>query len=222
MRTNAGKKFIECYIDANHSMDILALSLYRHGLFREEEGMFKRHTPNAQLIDLQCLSPFLFRFPWSAALEGKRILVVHPFKKSIRTQYMENRQNLFKDKKVLPAFSSLEIVGAVQSIGGENKEFTDWFAALDSMKSKIDNCDFDLALLGCGAYGLPLAAHIKRSGKQAIYIGGVLQLLFGIKGKRWEGFPYEYDTRFYNENWIRPANDETPKASKQVEDACYW
>ena len=42
--------------------------------------------------------------------------------------------------------------------------------------------DFDVALIGCGAYGFPLAAKLKTAGKQAIHLGGVLQALFGIKG----------------------------------------
>lgn len=49
------------------------------------------------------------------------------------------------------------------------------------MKDEIDKQDYDIALIGCGAYGFPLAAHIKRSGKKAIHLGGALQLLFGIK-----------------------------------------
>ena len=45
---------------------------------------------------------------------------------------------------------------------------------------------FDVAIIGCGAYGMPLAAMLKQAGKQAIHLGGATQLLFGIKGKRWE------------------------------------
>lgn len=36
------------------------------------------------------------------------------------------------------------------------------------MKSEIDKCDYDVCLIGCGAYGFPLAAHVKHKGKQAI------------------------------------------------------
>ena len=50
------------------------------------------------------------------------------------------------------------------------------------MKSQMDQTDYDIALIGCGAYGFPLAAHAKRMGKQAIHMGGSLQLLFGIRG----------------------------------------
>lgn len=217
-----GKRFIGCYEDACRELDILALVLYRHGLFPEEQAMFRNFSPQARLIDLQCLSPFLFQQPWSAALEGKRVLVVHPFSESIRNQYHRNRAALFRDPSVLPAFAKLDIVPAVQSIGGGHPDHKDWFSALEAMKREIDACEYDVALLGCGAYGLPLAAHVKRSGKQAIYMGGVLQLLFGIKGKRWEGPSYAYDKRFYNELWARPMSSEIPDSSDSVEGGCNW
>ena len=52
------------------------------------------------------------------------------------------------------------------------------------MEERIGKIDFDVALLGCGAYGLPFAASIKRMGKKAVHLGVATQILFGIKGKR--------------------------------------
>lgn len=40
--------------------------------------------------------------------------------------------------------------------------FSTWFDALDYMCGECEKIDFDIALLGCGAYGYPLAAHIKK------------------------------------------------------------
>ena len=87
------------------------------------------------------------------------------------------------------------VLKAVQTAGGNQTEFKDWFEALEYMEQEIDKIDYDIVLLGCGAYGFPLAAHCKRMGKQAIHLGGVLQLLFGIKGKRWETVS-EYQDQF--------------------------
>lgn len=95
------------------------------------------------------------------------------------------------------------------------------------MKDETDRYDYDLALIGCGAYGFPLAAHCKRTGHQALHIGGVLQLLFGIKGRRWEtegiyqtDFPYA--ATYYNDYWVRPDESEKPAEARRVEDGCYW
>lgn len=67
---------------------------------------------------------------------------------------------------MLPEFASMQTIKAVQSIAGNPVGFSTWFEALDWMKSEIDKKDFDIALLGCGAYGVPLAAHIKQNGKK--------------------------------------------------------
>ncbi|MCC5846418.1 MAG: hypothetical protein JJU05_19380 [Verrucomicrobia bacterium] len=148
-------------------------------------------------------------------------LWIHPFRESILRQY-ENRINLFADPEVLPAFESLQVIPAVQSMGGRHPNFPDWFAALEWMKEQMNRADFDVALIGCGAYGLSLATHAKSLGKTGIHIGGALQLLFGIKGSRWEGSTYQYDKRFYNSHWIRPIESETPAKADSFKNKCYW
>ena len=49
--------------------------------------------------------------------------------------------------------------------------------------------------------------------------GGATQLLFGIKGFRWDSV---LEKTFYNEHWIRPDSSERPKGAEKVEGACYW
>jgi hypothetical protein len=80
----------------------------------------------------------------------------------------------------------------------------------------------DVCILGCGAYGFPLAAHIKRQGRKAIHLGGVTQLLFGIKGRRWEHYVVYPYSNLFNEHWARPNHNETPQVSQSVEGGCYW
>lgn len=89
------------------------------------------------------------------------------------------------------------------------------------MKEQIRNKDFDIALIGCGAYGMPLAAYVKQLGKQAVHLAGWTQMLFGIYGKRWVEDQQEF-SKFINDYWIRPIKDETPISAKQVEGGCYW
>ena len=121
----------------------------------------------------------------------------------------------------MPKFESLHIIKAVQSIGGVNNGFHNWFEALDYMKREVDNTEFDIALIGCGAYGMPLAAHCKDIGKKAIHLGGALQLLFGIRGSRWEDNSYE-QKNLMNDYWVRPLPSERPVEANAVENACYW
>jgi len=201
------------------------------GSWLSDEEYLNKNLENATKVRLMYLDPFWTNNPWTAALKGKKVLVVHPFSKSIEKQY-KKRKLLFKDENFIPQFESLKVIKAVQSLGDENTSFNDWFQALDYMKAEIDKVDYDICLIGCGAYGFPLAAHVKRSGKKAFHIGGSLQLLFGIRGKRWESVidpHYEPGSDILidyhglpNNHWVRPSEEETPKNHFKVEGSCYW
>lgn len=171
-------------------------------------------------IFLPRLEPFWSKKTWTKCLEGKKIVVIHPFAESISQQYRK-RELLFANKDILPVFASLTIIKAVQSIGGETNGFKTWFDALQYMENEIDKVDYDVALIGCGAYGMPLAAHCKKMGKKAVHLGGSLQLLFGIRGNRWETEQDIY-MQFMNEHWVRPLESERPAGAQNVENACYW
>jgi hypothetical protein len=178
----------------------------------------RKEIENANLIGLLDLEPFRNRQPWSRALAGKRVLVVHPFEKTIRSQY-EKRELLFEDPELLPEFE-LDVLPAVQSLSGGNGQFKNWFEALDYMKDEMAKREFDVALIGAGAYGMPLAAHAKALGKKGLHFGGATQLMFGIRGKRWDDRASH--NWLINEHWVRPAEEEKPKTADKVEGACYW
>ena len=80
---------------------------------------------------------------------------------------------------------------------------------------------FDVALMGCGGYGLPLAAYIRGNlSRSAIYEGGGTQLMFGIWGSRWVGRP---DVKaIANEFWVHPSKSEVPSNAKELEGAAYF
>lgn len=221
---DALSKFCKMMLEDAKEVDVL-------GSWQRNEHYVKDSLSRAFIAHLRLLEPFWSENPWSRALAGKKVVVVHPFSETIKSQYNQNRLNLFANKEVLPEFASLQVIKAVQSLGGGNNEFQDWFEALEWMENETDKCDYDVCLIGCGAYGFPLAAHVKRQGKKAIHLGGALQLLFGIRGNRWEnpnygvkewGIPYGSYSRMMNEYWVRPGEDGKPKNAKQVEGACYW
>jgi hypothetical protein len=173
---------------------------------------------DTSIVFLHDLEPYFHAQPWTRALAGQTVLVIHPFEESIQSQY-QKRQMLFQDQSILPDFT-LKTLKSVQSIAGNNSGFQTWFEALDWMCKKVSNTDFDVAIIGAGAYGLPLASHIKKIGKKSIHMGGATQLLFGIKGGRWDGIPFFQD--LYNEHWTRPLPSEIPQNYKSVERGCYW
>lgn len=165
-------------------------------------------------------APFLYQHPWTYILKGRKVLVIHPFAESIKHQYAR-REALFRNQEVLPNFDSLQIIKAVQSIAGNDCGFKNWFEALDHMKQEMEKVDFDIALIGCGAYGFPLTIHAKRLGKVGIHLAGWTQMLFGIYGKRWLNDQPQY-ARFINKFWIRPEQSEVPQGADRIEGGCYW
>lgn len=183
-----------------------------------EDYVIKKFAPNSKTTILEALEPFWHSEPWSSYLKSKKVLVIHPFEATIISQF-KKREFLFQDIRVLPEFELLTLK-AVQSNAGEETCYENWFDALDEMTKKALTLDFDVAIIGCGAYGLPLAANLKKAGKQAIHLGGATQLLFGIRGARWDARPEMQ--RFINEDWVRPSLEEKPKDAENVEGGCYW
>ena len=201
------------------------------GSWLPKEKYMEKYLPKRiSKVMLMYLEPWWGEKPWSKALEGKKVLVVHPFANQIKSQYENHRMELFENPDVLPEFK-LETIPAVQSLGGEENGFTSWFEALKWMENEIDKREYDVCLMGCGAYGFPLAAHVKRQGKKAVHLGGALQLLFGIKGKRWEEPTYgdiwgvpncAYQNLVSKPGWVRPGEEGRPSNAQRVEGACYW
>lgn len=181
--------------------------------------LLAQRYPDLCLAPLAALEPYLHPAPWSAALAGRRVLVVHPFSCSIQAQYRNNRTKLFVNPMVLPEFD-LQVLAPPQTLAPLTGGYVSWLAALDDLVEKVLQQQFDVALLGCGAYGLPLGAAIKAAGKQAIHLGGALQVLFGIRGRRWEQMPAM--AAMMNEHWIRASQAETPVSASRVDEACYW
>lgn len=216
-------RFCEMMMDDIPQLDVL-------GSWLPKEERLATELKDVRKVFLPFLEPYYTDHPWTRALKGKKVVVVHPFAELIEHQYATARTRLFENPEVLPEFD-LRTVKAVQSLGGEENGFASWFEALQWMEDEIDKADYDVCLIGCGAYGFPLAAHVKRQGKKAFHLGGALQLLFGIKGNRWEdphygvkewGLPEGFYTRMFNEYWVKAGKQFQPANAKQVEGACYW
>lgn len=220
------EKFVDLMLEEIPNIDL-------HGIWPMymEEYIIDRYEKNVRLTTLENLEPFRVPVnsqtkPWSYALAGKKVLVVHPFVETIRKQYDNCRENIFNRvynaDDILPEFE-LKTLKAVQTIAGNRDvRFRTWFDALDWMKEECARTDFDVAIIGCGGYGFPLASEIKRMGKIAIHLGGATQLLFGIKGRRWEDPVYKWYSRTVNENWVRPNENERVNKLESIENGCYW
>ena len=206
-------QFCNEFLDHVKHTDVMAI-----WLGHLDEFIVEKFCPTASRVALRSLEPYYHENPWSSALAGKRVLVVHPFEESIKCQY-EKRTKLFKDPGVLPEFE-LMTVKAIQSSSGNPVPFETWFHAYEHMRNEIIKKDFDIALVGAGAYGLPIASFIKRLGRKVVHMAGATQVLFGIKGLRWD--KHEDISKLYNSHWVRPLPSERPDNFLTVEGGCYW
>ena len=213
-------KFVDIMIDSMGNVDYQGVFAY----VQTESYCVRRCMPASVITSpFPYIQPWYTEHPWTRALKGKKVLIIHPFEETIRSQYTK-RHLLFGNQDILPEFE-LRTLKAVQSIGGGcTQRFTDWFEALEYMHLQSRRLDFDVAIIGCGAYGYPLAAKIKADGKQAINMSGATQLLFGIKGKAWERPGAVNDTvrALFNEHWVRPSAEETPTVADTVDGGAYW
>lgn len=207
-------KFSELMLESCAYLDLV-------GLWNNNQELYfvRNYAPQSKAALLYCLEPYYhIDNSWTMSLAGKKVLVIHPFENTIKLQF-KVKEKLFTED--FWPDCELKTIKAVQTIAGTRDDrFATWFEALDWMKKEIDKTDFDVALIGCGAYGFPLAAYVKSIGRQAIHLGGATSCLFGIKNKRWE--KSEYNRSFFNEYWTRASKDETPANAGKVEGGCYW
>ena len=174
-----GEKFVELMLQDSAEIDLCGI-----WNLPMEDFVLERYAPNANITHLGNLEPWNLDSssikPWTSSLKGKKILVIHPFAETINSQYYNWREHLFERKfasdDILPEFELITLK-AVQTINYSEEcgDFADWFAALNYMIEKCKNIDFDIAIIGCGAYGFPLAAAIKRMGRGAVHLGGATQ-----------------------------------------------
>ena len=216
MKNNAGFFPSEdCYLNQyNELMDIVMKDTDVLGIsgIHMEDYFYKKQCKNATTIQYFAFEPI--NKLWLKALNNKKILIVTPFKEDVLSQ-LKKKEHIKELKDINATFIVLE---AIQSIADNETSFHNWFDALEYMRSEIAKCDFDIALIGAGAYGTPLCYYVKSLGKQAIQTGGATPLLFGIVGKRWEN--RDYVKKEINEYWIHPTNK--PVGYEKVEKGCYW
>ena len=210
------KEFCSAYIGALKEMDVLGIWYHR-----TEWRVIRQYAAQAQLCDYLVLSPepgaHLSNY-WTSYLTGKRVLVVHPFTQTIESQYLRRELIWPKYPHLLPEFE-LSTIKTPLAASITPSKYKSWHLGLEDLKKQMAQKDFDIALIGAGAWSLPLTIHAKKLGKVGIHTGGATQLFFGIKGNRWEK---HQEPSFYNAHWTRPSSSETPENAHKVEKACYW
>lgn len=90
--------------------------------------------------------------PWTLALEKKRVLVIHPFEKSIQSQYAR-RESIQTISAILPEFELITFSPPVTFLNADLTGKKDFFSELDRTKAAIRDIDFDVAIVSGGGTG---------------------------------------------------------------------
>lgn len=219
--TNAGAKprtkksyreLGQLFVDTLRDADIV-------GVFKlaSEIAVVERLCNESLITQHLGFTPFFQNDPWSQELEGKRVFVVSPFIESFRKQKARSSKIWPEHPGMLPEFEMIPY--RFPYLIDPDSNLT-WKQVYEDVSNLMEATNFDVALFGCGALGFPLAQKAKSLGKVGIHLGGTLQVLFGVKGQRYES--QSHFAKFINDDWIYPSAGETAKAAGTIEGGCYW
>ena len=217
------EKYFEELNNAIENSDILAC--FNNSNIESIQNVYSKMY-NLTKIHSRSLEPFYVmqdnEIPWTHYLFGKKVLVVNPFTDSMKKQ-IDNNFQIFKDKKIFLDDQEFIFYKSFQT-HGNHYIHNNWLETFTIMCNDIEKLEFDIALLGCGGYGLPLCNFIKtKMNKSSIYIGGGLQLLFGVMGHRWiNRDDWKKIIKENNTNFIYPSNDEQLDNKNTIENSAYW
>lgn len=158
------------------------------------------------------------------AARNTSILLVTGFPQSISMQLL--RLRLIHPHLPLEGLS-FRVLGTPQAYAWNKAAIAghdDWVEALEALQAseEWDPARNQVALLSCGAFGMPLAHHAVKRGVAAVYVGGRMPALFGIIGAVDRELPAV--RKRMNAHWQPPLTVETPsqKGRDQFHGNSYW
>ena len=218
-------KWRDASIEATQYANVLATGWYEPLKAAEAEALKCWGTMAIQ-IPLRSLEPYYVDIErqWTRLLSGHRVAVVSSFTETARSQVP--KLSAIWPNGLLPSDIDWRWVqtGHPPSVAQGRNEWppnvATWSDAVNHVVVEVIRTGARFALIGCGGLSMPIAKALKDRGIIAIVLGGAIQVLFGIKGKRWETHPVI--SKFWNDSWVWPSEDETPRGANGIEGGCYW
>jgi len=218
------------YKSALQSCDMIAEGWYEP-LKHEEKYILDCIIPRPEKIMLRNLEPYYVKphLRWTAYLANKNVAIINSFAQTCEEQtYLSKAIWPTDTESLIPSSTKWVPIKTYfpPNIAGSNKEASwkvnNWFTAVEQIVKEVEEEKYhiDVAIIGCGALGMIIASKLKKKGIQCIVMGGAVQILFGIIGKRWES--HSVISKFFNDAWVVPPDSSKPLAFKKIEGGCYW
>jgi len=189
-----------------------------------------KYFPNKKCICAQGLEPYYYindsDYKYNKIFENKKVLIITSHSETIKQQ-LHNHLNIF-NKPIFHETTQFFVYKGTQQNAG-NHDNNNWIYHLDKMKKDIKEIkeifNYDIVLTGCGGFSMLISDYIYTELKTSvIYVGGSLQLFFGIMGNRWK--TNSKIMNLTNKNWTSVLNEDIPKSLKLrpelCENSCYW
>ena len=184
-----------------------------------------RRTQNIPKCSALSLEPYYIppsELSWMYAVKGKRVLILHPFANTFQKQ-IQHIEKLYPNRSWFEGCSFQFLRPPLTLAGNHDKK--DWREHMDNciqqLRNQYQTQPFDIVLVGAGGYGMLLSHFIFREWNvSVVYVGGALQLFFGVIGKRW--FTHKAIMDLVNDYWTRPIKEDQPPSYSKVERGCYW
>jgi hypothetical protein len=212
-------KYTAEYTSAVDSCDMLGVwdgSMYTQAIDFYD---YARDKYSHKYIPAQSLEPYYyFNEPsYRPLFVNKTILVITSHEHTIRQQVI-NIDSIFP-KKIFENCRFIVVRAPLQY--AECCDGRPWTAHFEELKNKIRGLKFDVALVGCGGFGMPICNFIyKEMNSSALYVGGALQLFFGVIGTRWLSSTKIRSLR--NSSWCWPLANDKPRGFLHGESQSYW
>lgn len=198
---------------------------------KSESFWLSSYNPACHRVPLRSLEPYYVppEDAWTTVLANQKVAVVSSFADTI-TQQLQKREAIWPQThtvylpKTAQFFPIKTYYAPVLAQGNPAthwpQHIQSWSDAVTSITNQVLESGAKIALLGCGGLALPIAHVLKQHNIVSVVMGGSIQVLFGIKGKRWE--THGVISKFWNPDWVYPSPHEVPGAANQIEGGCYW
>lgn len=231
LNNNDIKQYVKTYNNACINSSILCI--WSGSMYSQTKSYYDfldKIKPDQPRICAQSLEPFYFMnnndYNFDKVFMNKKVLIITSHKQTTEKQLKENK-NIF-NKPIFHNTTEFYVYKPVQQNGGNHDEHS-WIYHFENMKKDLTEINktfnFNIALVSCGGFGMLVSDFIFTTlSKSAIYVGGGLQLYFGIIGNRWKSHPVI--SKLINDKWVNVLEEDKPAKLKLnprlCENSCYW
>jgi len=200
-----------------------------------DQGMYFQAKPFYDILKDQpqkqicaySLEPYYFmdhpQYRFDKVFENKKVLIITSHSQTTAEQLKKSIS--FYHKPIFHNSTEFFVYKPAQQNGGNHDDYS-WDYHFQKMKKELadikrNQFDYDIAFVSCGGFGMILSNYLyEELNVSVIYVGGALQLFFGIMGNRWK--TNSTVLHAFNPHWTSVKEEDKPKNPHLCENGCYW